>query len=521
MLIENLDEVRRLISSDVREGAAIEYKQELTIGSSGERKEALKDLTALGNAGGGVLIYGVSEDPKVDGKPEEILPLSDRSLPPRLEDIALAGVRPPLVWQPVSFELEDGSGFVLVANVRRSPLGPYMVESYGDRRYYIRIGSRSVKMTEQQVSDAYALALREAELEERAWESHQLPMTAPSSDPWLILSAVPRGPMTEVFEPAAAQIQEARLPDFMKGSESAQFSRLDDVTSRLSVWSGGITGSYLSREDTPLATFRFHRTAAASIGLSLGYGRPHDDEDERLVEIAAPGIAHIVNAYLAYFSWLWTRCNLTQPVVLDIRLEHLARTVLRDVSLFPESEGPVQPPAAPEAAAGLRTEVDPWRLQDALVRHTVVRDFSTRLYNAFGKDLWKPMFEMGWLYGAAGAIDLSVAGGGVFTASGQEVGHLEEGGTLRDFSGEPVGFIEGGVVVDLEGNCLAALEFATGRGIPPEFFLRRIRSDPRPKVPGGRAGERKTNSEPCISNPNPSRKWSELRLSSLLRPGAQ
>ena len=440
MFIDSLEGVRRLISSDVREGTTIEYKRELPLGPQGERIEALKDLTALGNAGGGALIYGVSEDSEIEGKPAEVFPLSDRSLLPRLEDIVLAGVRPPLVWQPVTFDLEDGSGFVFVANVRKSPLGPYMVEAYGVRRYHIRIGSRSVMMTEQQVSDAYALALREAELEGRTWESHQLPMNAPSPDPWLILSAVPRGPgRVEVFMPAAAQIESIRPPEFIQRSDAAESSLLNLTTSRLSVWSDGVAGSYSPREDAPpLATFRFHRTAAASIGRGLLYG-PGGDEP---VEVNAVWISRWLNAYLRYFSWLWNQCGLTEPVVLDIKLEHLSLTLLPSLGMFQETRAPVQPPAAPEATAGLRTEIDPWQLENAAARHKVVRDFSTRLYNAFGKDLWEPMFEMGWLYGAAGSVDLSVVGGSVFTAQGQEVGHIENGGTIRAISGEPVALLK-------------------------------------------------------------------------------
>lgn len=517
MFIESLDEVRRLISSGVSEGSSLEFKQELTIRSQRERREALKDLTALGNAGGGALIYGISEVPDVEGKPSRIVPLSDRSLPSRLEDIALAGVRPPLVWDPVTFDLEDGSGFVFVANIRRSPLGPYMIEAYGDRRYHVRVGSRSVEMTEQQVRDSYALALRESELEETTWERYQLPMSAPSSDAWLIVSAVPRGPRVEVFSPSAARIDEIRPPEFIRRTDAAEFSHLNNATMRLSVWSDGIAGSYSHRpQDQPVGVFRFHRSAAAAIGRS--FERPlASDGTAQPARLNPNWIARALNVYLRYLAWLWDHCDLSQAVVLDARLDHLGGTLLPTVSMFPEEHQPVQPPAAPEATVDLRVELLPWRLQDAAVRHRFVRNFSSRLYNAFGRDLFLPMFDMGWLYGADGFLHLSVTDGGVWTDQRHELGHIHESGTIRRLSGDPVALLEEGVVLDPKGNCLGALEFATGPAIPPEFFLRGVVDDPRPRVTSGGSGPRKPDIEPPMTKPTPTRRWSELSLSHLLQ----
>jgi hypothetical protein len=64
------------------------------------------------------------------------------------------------------------SGYVLVGDVRTSPLGLYMVEAYGDRHYHIRTGTRTVSMTEQQVRDAYALAVRVRDRRPDVWAAH-------------------------------------------------------------------------------------------------------------------------------------------------------------------------------------------------------------------------------------------------------------------------------------------------------------------------------------------------------------
>jgi predicted HTH transcriptional regulator len=97
--------------------------------------EAVKDLSGMANGGGGVVIFGVGEDPENEGVPSSIRPLTDRGLVGRLEDIARTTVSPPLLMD--LSQLEGEGGFVLVVEVLRSPLGPHMIEAYGDRRYYI------------------------------------------------------------------------------------------------------------------------------------------------------------------------------------------------------------------------------------------------------------------------------------------------------------------------------------------------------------------------------------------------
>src|SRR4051812_43418099 len=114
------------------ESPSLEYKSELTLS---DKREVLKDLTGMGNSGGGTVIFGIA-DRKDNGADvaDAIQALTDRQLPGRLEDIVRDGVKPPLVWRLEAVEVDDG--FVLVAEVQRSTLGPYMVELANERRYY-------------------------------------------------------------------------------------------------------------------------------------------------------------------------------------------------------------------------------------------------------------------------------------------------------------------------------------------------------------------------------------------------
>jgi len=141
-----------LVASKVQEGSSLDYKRELHLESRDNRLEALKDLSGMGNGGGGTVLFGVSEAEGSDGVPDRIVPLTDRAVAGVLEDITRASVGPPLL---ATFRVVDGvGGFVLAVEVLRSPLGPYMVEAYGEHRYHVRMGTRTVPMPERQVQDA-------------------------------------------------------------------------------------------------------------------------------------------------------------------------------------------------------------------------------------------------------------------------------------------------------------------------------------------------------------------------------
>lgn len=193
MQLETWAQVEGLVENRIPEGPSVEYKLVLSLGPPAERAEVMKDLSGLGNGGGGILVYGIEEDPDEEGIPIALRPLQDRGLLGVLEDVVRSSIRPPLLMD--TRVLEGPGGFLLLVEVLRSPLGPYMVEAYGDRRYAIRVGSRTVPMTEQQVRDAYVLASRARERREEAWERHALPMKAATSEAWLTVSGLPEEPL--------------------------------------------------------------------------------------------------------------------------------------------------------------------------------------------------------------------------------------------------------------------------------------------------------------------------------------
>ena len=123
-----------LISARVPEGPSLEYKAMVNVDTREERRELLKDLTGMANGGGGTIVFGLSESAGQDAVPESITPLTDRGTVAMFENVVRSAVRPPLLMRLHSIEVPGG--YCLIADVDQSPLGPYMVEAYGEQRFH-------------------------------------------------------------------------------------------------------------------------------------------------------------------------------------------------------------------------------------------------------------------------------------------------------------------------------------------------------------------------------------------------
>lgn len=167
--VETAADVARLLQLKLPEGPSLDYKSTLDFSTRPKRAEILKDLTGMGNGGGGTVIFGVTEDPAHDDLPGPPQPLSDPGVIAQLDAIVRDGVRPPLLSEPRVIEW-SGGGFVLAVEVLPSHIGPYMVEGYGESRYYRRANRSTIPMPEQEVRDAYALASRWSSNRDVIWQ---------------------------------------------------------------------------------------------------------------------------------------------------------------------------------------------------------------------------------------------------------------------------------------------------------------------------------------------------------------
>lgn len=137
---DNLEEadIQELVAARVPEGARIEYKRETYGATDADRRELLKDLSALANSVGGHLLIGIEADahgalgvPGLAGLPPdgEIL---------RLEQLARAGLEPPIVGiRTRAVRLANGN-HVLILRIPRSWNAPHRVSAQNSNRYWLR-----------------------------------------------------------------------------------------------------------------------------------------------------------------------------------------------------------------------------------------------------------------------------------------------------------------------------------------------------------------------------------------------
>jgi len=251
----NEAELQALLEARIPEGQSLEYK-ELSLKGRNARVEALKDLSGMGNGGGGVVLYGVTQDPTDRELPGLLSPILDARAMGILEDVVRSGVSPPLLWEPIRIDL--GRGYVLAADVAPSALGPYMVHGYEEQRFYRRHGSRVDPMSEGEVRDAYALAERSrGDLEDR-WQTSRLPMAPP-----------PEWGKVVCYTVAALPIHGGRreyLPLRPDGRDYLKETQCQLLMEEIpKVWARGL----LARSDAKKTAFRIDRDGAlGSIGLT-------------------------------------------------------------------------------------------------------------------------------------------------------------------------------------------------------------------------------------------------------------
>ena len=153
-------ELRAWIEAGIEENLSIEYKRAAALSrESTQRSELTKDVSAMANSAGGVLIYGVAEYPKGSGKehlPVGIDPIVDNRISREwLEQVINSGIRPRILDLeiiPIRVALPAGTVFVV-----RIAAGATAHQA-DDRRYYRRFNFINEPMYDHEIRDVMGRA---------------------------------------------------------------------------------------------------------------------------------------------------------------------------------------------------------------------------------------------------------------------------------------------------------------------------------------------------------------------------
>lgn len=451
--MHNAESLNALVSERLPESQVLDFKEDQVLDTREQRGELLKDLTGMGNGGGGTILIGVAEDDD-HLTAKELTPLSDPALQGRIEDIARAGVQPPLLYELRRIEVEGG--FVLEAAVDGSPLGPYMVTNYSptEGRYFKRHGTHVDRMSESEIRDAYQLALRSAERRPELWAERGLPLLIGGA-PQICVSALPFEPLPELLDLRRVTVENLKPPRELFEFIDSMSDAVNAVASS-SLWAQGFVG----KSPHTNTYVRIHRDGAYGISQALMESmRPTDG-------------ARIANAILAYLGWLWRIFDLRRPVEINITAANIDGLQL----LVDHSGGrlPVQAIGMVVKNSGITREVEPWELGTSSSRHRVVQAFMDSLMQAYGLPRAEVPFSTGYLYGPSGPLSILLQPDQamIWSEPGRrQLGRLEPSGAVFSTrSGAHVGYVDGGVIVDLAGDTLAVTEMGTGTGYPADLL---------------------------------------------------
>ncbi len=165
---EQLSEwIDHLVADQIQENPYLDYKQTINLGSSGEKAELCKDVTSFANTNGGTILYGIPE--KRDGD-QAAIPCSPYGMDPikgleeQMENILADAVHPRLPELKIRKVPVKGepNKVVYLAWHPASWIGPHMIMSFKEQRYYGRGNFRPAIMSEAEIRERYLLLAQAA-----------------------------------------------------------------------------------------------------------------------------------------------------------------------------------------------------------------------------------------------------------------------------------------------------------------------------------------------------------------------
>jgi hypothetical protein len=154
----NEQKIAEMIANGIEENSELDWKQSQSLidckkGSDKPRNELAKDVSSFANAGGGVLIYGVSEEPDPPHKPVGFDEGCDVSFSKEtIESILLTRIHPKipdLKIFPVSLDSNKPGKYAYVIEIPQS----HTIHQAHDKRYYRRRNFQAEPMEDYEVRE--------------------------------------------------------------------------------------------------------------------------------------------------------------------------------------------------------------------------------------------------------------------------------------------------------------------------------------------------------------------------------
>lgn len=146
--------LQNFIDSQIEESLTLEYKSaEALDRNETKKKEITKDVSAMANSAGGMLIYGISEYSQIDKRhlPEKITPVNRTEFPREWVEQIIQAIRPRIDGISI-YSVNLSSGENDAAYIIEIPQS-HTAHQASDNRYYKRFNFQSVPMEDYEVRD--------------------------------------------------------------------------------------------------------------------------------------------------------------------------------------------------------------------------------------------------------------------------------------------------------------------------------------------------------------------------------
>lgn len=146
--------LQNFITGEIEESLTLEYKSaEALDRNETKKKEITKDVSAMANSAGGILIYGISEYSQADKRhlPERITPVNRTEFPREWVEQIIQAIRPRIDGISI-YSVNLSSGENDTAYIIEIPQS-HTAHQASDNRYYKRFNFQSVPMEDYEVRD--------------------------------------------------------------------------------------------------------------------------------------------------------------------------------------------------------------------------------------------------------------------------------------------------------------------------------------------------------------------------------
>ena len=154
MKIENEKDLQELIDHKIEESTTLEYK---SLASLDDNSEIAKDISAMANSEGGIIIYGLKENN--NGFPDNIEWTSDKRLKDKIDQVLSSKINRKIEGceiKEIKSKENDEKFIIIIVNVPRSDLAPHQASKSSEvKKYYRRSNSRVREMEQGEIEDLF------------------------------------------------------------------------------------------------------------------------------------------------------------------------------------------------------------------------------------------------------------------------------------------------------------------------------------------------------------------------------